>query len=1279
MTDIRYCPECGEPILADARTCHHCDADVEFDVDRGDIWRTLQNRLSDAAAGKYEIEGLIGYGGMAGVYLARDVALNRHVALKLISPAVLMDPTMVRRFRQEAQTMAQLNHRHVVPVYDIREEGDLLYIVMQYVSGRTLAEVVTDATGGLPPELVATWMVQICDALAHAHSRGTPVIHRDIKPSNILLDDAGQALLTDFGIAKVQGSSGLTRTGHLIGTPAYMSPEQCRGDELTVGSDQYSLGTVAYELLAGVPPFRGPTLMVLQSHSAKDPEKLTHSRPECPPRLAAVVERMLAKFPQDRWPSMADVTDEFRKSVDRLVPASELRAWGRKVKDIGIGAPLGPLTPGTHERLLVRLLDSEGSELSDRRVRWSSTNKKVASITLEGVVTAHSVGRAVIVGRSGGAVTTIEVEVVLPEATRLDVEPAALELHVGQQAELAVRAYAADGSELPAGPIDWIVEPAGVAAVDGGVVRAMAPGDAVVAALSGSLRGDVRVAVLPVPIAEIVLEGPPELEAGDHHVVSWRAVGPSGKELEGRPVTWSSSAPEVATVDQSGKIFALSPGGAVISAVAEGVEGTLAIEIRAQSVAALVSPVTSVELSQGEQHQVDVQAVDRNGRPLLDRTVSWASSDPSVVAVSEDGQLDAQGAGTASLTARCDDQAIEILVVVREAGATVVIPRPPAPPADHTQVLSGLDWGSAKLDLVPPTGAPPSEEVDDEASESGTAEGGMVGSGDTDQDELPAPPVDEGPLDGVPVVPDPDFGTAVHPGAAGPPEDHGGMSPPPPDDRTVLVPSPVAPPPDPAPSSRPHSAAGDAVGVADPIPVKEVAAAGASAGAPAWLRPAVGAGVVGVGLLAWLFWPGGGETLPPLTVTASPDDTTVVQGATFQLRTDVATADLAARGATWATSDPGVVRVSDDGLVEAVGPGNAALSLTGEGLVTDGPRTISVVASGELAQGGGDGFTDLVFDPVPASVTVNQTVDVAAWLLDGDAERIQATDVAWSSSDEGVLAADGNGRFRAVGPGRATIVAIHSESDLTRQTEVTVSAPAPARTTPAAQPATPATTPAREQSAPAQPAPPRPTRVAIQGGGGPIEVGQGRALSAQVLDDAGRPMAQSDVGWSSSAPDRVRVGADGRVTALAAGNSWVIASSGSLRDSLLITATEPAPPPPPDPATLSEDEVGGLVERIAGLLSADRHSEVLELLPAGSRDAHERYVSVLNDGRFQFDGSARGISLNGQTVSFTIGVRSRTSFGGTREGEMQFVATLEATDGAWRIVRLEPAPGSTPP
>ncbi len=1310
MADIRQCPECGEPILADAQICHHCDANVEFDMDRGGIWQTLLSRLVEATAGKYEVEGVIGYGGMAGVYLARDLALNRPVALKLISPAVVMDPKMVRRFRQEAQTMAQLNHRHIVPVYDIRERGDLLYIVMQYVSGRTLSEVVTDASGGLPSELVVTWMVQICDALAHAHDRGTPVIHRDIKPSNILLDDAGRALLTDFGIAKVQGDSGLTRTGHLIGTPAYMSPEQCRGDSLTVASDQYSLGTVAYELLAGVPPFRGPTLMVLQAHSAKEPEKLASTRPECPPQLAAVVERMLAKNPEDRWPSMAAVTEEFRRSVDRLVPAGDLVMWGRRVKDIGVDAPRGPLTPGTRERLEARLLDAGGAELTGRTVRWSSTNRDIVSVTLDGVLNAHSVGRAVIVGRSGGAVATLDVEVVLPEATRLEVTPSTVEMHVGEDAQLEIRAFAADGVEVPAGAVHWDTGNASVVApMDGGWLKASSPGEVVVTATSGGLRCEVRVVVRPVPVAKVVINTlASPIEVGDHHSFACRVEGPGGEPLEGRAVAWSSSGNEVATVDQMGKVFAINPGHAVITASCEDVSGTTTVDVVAQTVVQVLSSVPSVELTAGQQEQLEAYPVDKYGRPIPGRDLIWTSSDSGVVQVTPSGEARGLAAGTAALRAECEGRSAEILVVVRGADATVVMPRPPGVSPDRTQVLSGLDWGAAPLDLAPPpekdpgerpgAAKPPEAPVKPEEGRTGRVE------------EPAVPSVAGAPADGLTVAVVTSGPDAAEP--AIPPVKRGGSHPPPTDIIRPGEGEPAA-----SPSQSPPWTMAD--------------------GIPEWARrPLAGAALASLVLLAWLFWPGGGDSFEPLGVAIAPADTTVSVGARFQLRTDVPSDRLTDRDAVWASSDPSVATVSPTGLVEAVGPGNATLSLSGRGLETDGPRTLSVLSSGAVALVGpteieagsqarfqvrrGDGsvvppdsavwtaspaeiatvdaagtlftrsagvvalsvvigvdtvlgqitvepaqgpaFTELVLDPAPNRMQVDATVQVTAWLLDEDRQRHSASGVTWSSTDDGVLASVGGGRFRAVGPGTASVVASHGETNLARRHPVTVAAPVQQE---------------RPPDPPPEPRDPVPARVSIVGDGGPLEVGEGRGLTARVVDAGGQGVPGQSVAWSSSDPGRVSVDANGRITAVSEGPAWIVAATGGIRDSLRVTAAAPAAPPPP--AAPSVSDVTALVEGLSGLLESELHDQVLALLPDGERGAHQRYVETAADGRLRFNGAARDVRVNGTSATFTVAVRSRTAFGGTREGEMQFIATLDASSGAWRVVRLVPAPGSAPP
>src|SRR5881409_3366694 len=299
-----FCPRCGTgipvapanaPTVATAPPPPH-DAGRE----------ALLDALRQAALGEYEILAELGRGGMATVYLAHDVALDRKVAIKVLAPALLqMGEGMVERFKREARTAAALSHPHIIPIYAVKESERVLYFVMKYVQGRPLDSVLRDV-GALPISMVQTILAHVGDALGYAHRHG--VIHRDIKSANIMLDEEGWAVVTDFGIAKVVQAEGLTVTGVTVGTPTYMSPEQCDARELTGASDQYSLGVVAYEMLTGRLPFQGEsTMSVMYAHFNERPRPVAELRPDCPPNLAAGVMRMLEKDPAQRWPSMDDI------------------------------------------------------------------------------------------------------------------------------------------------------------------------------------------------------------------------------------------------------------------------------------------------------------------------------------------------------------------------------------------------------------------------------------------------------------------------------------------------------------------------------------------------------------------------------------------------------------------------------------------------------------------------------------------------------------------------------------------------------------------------------------------------------------------------------------------------------------------------------------------------------------------------------------------------------------------------------------------------------------
>lgn len=260
--------------------------------------------LRATTLGEYEILGELGRGGMATVYAAHDIALDRRVAIKVISPSLGASPALVERFRREARTAASLSHPNIIPIYSVRHADRLLYFVMKYVDGRPLDSILRE-TGALPVPTVQAILGQVAGAVGYAHRHG--VVHRDIKPGNILIDDEGWCVVTDFGIAKVAESEGLTTSGMMVGTPAYMSPEQCLSNDISGASDQYALGVVAYEMLTGRLPFPGTSMMsVMYAHVHVPVPAIEELRAECPPELAGAVMRMLAKEPSERWPSIEE-------------------------------------------------------------------------------------------------------------------------------------------------------------------------------------------------------------------------------------------------------------------------------------------------------------------------------------------------------------------------------------------------------------------------------------------------------------------------------------------------------------------------------------------------------------------------------------------------------------------------------------------------------------------------------------------------------------------------------------------------------------------------------------------------------------------------------------------------------------------------------------------------------------------------------------------------------------------------------------------------------------
>jgi serine/threonine protein kinase len=249
--------------------------------------------------GRYEIKSELGRGGMAAVYLAFDPSFKREVAVKILPPQLLADPVYRARFEREAQTIAALEHPAIVPVYDFGEEEGQLYLVMRYMPGGSLADKLKNGT--LPPSEIVHIIARITSALDQVHSHG--IIHRDLKPGNILFDQYGEAYLSDFGIARLsEVSTTLTGTA-IVGTPAYMSPEQARGDSDIDGrTDLYAVGAILYQMLSGKLPYESTTPLGLAMKHITDPvPSLVQVRPDLPPTYDRVIETAMAKDPSDRY------------------------------------------------------------------------------------------------------------------------------------------------------------------------------------------------------------------------------------------------------------------------------------------------------------------------------------------------------------------------------------------------------------------------------------------------------------------------------------------------------------------------------------------------------------------------------------------------------------------------------------------------------------------------------------------------------------------------------------------------------------------------------------------------------------------------------------------------------------------------------------------------------------------------------------------------------------------------------------------------------------------
>ncbi|MFQ6059135.1 MAG: protein kinase [Anaerolineae bacterium] len=259
---------------------------------------------------RYRLLAQIGQGGMAVVYEGEDTLLGRMVAVKVLRPQYSADEAFLARFRHEAQAAANLAHPNIVGVYDIGQDDDCHYLVMEYVAGRSLKEIVV-AEAPLPVRRALDLAIQMCAAVGHAHRAG--IVHRDVKPQNVLVTEDGQVKVTDFGIARALAAASATETGVVLGTAQYLSPEQAAGEAATPASDVYALGVVLYEMLAGRPPFEAESGVGLAlKHLQEEPTPLHELNPHVPPAVEQIVARAMAKDPATRYPTAEELGQALR-------------------------------------------------------------------------------------------------------------------------------------------------------------------------------------------------------------------------------------------------------------------------------------------------------------------------------------------------------------------------------------------------------------------------------------------------------------------------------------------------------------------------------------------------------------------------------------------------------------------------------------------------------------------------------------------------------------------------------------------------------------------------------------------------------------------------------------------------------------------------------------------------------------------------------------------------------------------------------------------------------
>ncbi len=703
---VAFCPQCGVAVTAGSRYCAACgtavgdDASVTLRARRPSEesiavgeQRVLAT-LRELTLGEYEVLGELGRGGMAVVFLAHDIGLDRKVAIKVMAPALmLMDGDIQNRFKREARTAASLSHPHIIPVYGVREGRDLVYFVMKYVAGRSLESVIRDS-GPLPIPMVQTVLAQAGGALGYAHRNG--VVHRDVKPGNIMLDEEGWVVVTDFGIAKVAEQQALTLTGGVVGTPAYMSPEQCAGQEITGAADQYALGIVAYEMLTGRTPFVGGSMVKLMyDHCHEPPPPIEPLRPGCPPEVAGAVMRMLEKDPANRWPTIEDAVaavgsvSDSQSGIVRTQLLTLAKQGGPAQLLQRFRTPRSPIPRTVPKAPRAETATAPGG--SRRWLRAVLAMAAFAALATAASFLARGLGDTateLTPADAGSADPIVNASPAL-QVTQLDISPLSVTLEVGERTQLTVVATRADGIPVADPDVRWESSDSSIAAAtpDGGIVG-RAPGTTEARAHAGFATASVVVTVRAAPavtsqpadpLRATSLELEPRsgaLEVGGTLRLAATVLDQRGRPMRGATVRWSSSNAAAVAVSAEGVARAIGEGSAFVTAEHAGLLARAVLDVAPVPVAVLSVAAERGTIRVGETLQLTATPRDAEGMPLEGRQITWRSSDEAVASVTGAGVVRAVGSGTATITGTSGGRSGAAQITVQVPGPASTAPDP---------------------------------------------------------------------------------------------------------------------------------------------------------------------------------------------------------------------------------------------------------------------------------------------------------------------------------------------------------------------------------------------------------------------------------------------------------------------------------------------------------------------------------------------------------------------------------------------------------------------------